>query len=120
MNVREHILVSKATKGVLCLALLLLLSALPGYGQISFNTHGKKHEQQVRKSLKEAEQADLAYKDTHLNTNAYTFKKGAAAHKRLKQDERSGYQFNDKGKPVKWTKFFKKRKHKRAKNKQLL
>ena len=111
----QQIYKSKAAKASLGLTLLmLLLVALPGYGQISFKAH-ERHEREMRKSLKEAEQADLAYKDTHLNTNAYSFKKGVAARKRLKQQERSGYQFNENGKPVKWTKIFRKRKHKREK-----
>ena len=96
------------------LGLLLLLVALPGYGQISFKAQ-EKHDREMRKSLREAEQADLAFKDTHLNTKAYTFRKGVAARKRLKQEERSSYQFSEKGKPVRWTKIFRKRKHKREK-----
>ena len=102
-----------AKTALLCLTLLLFL-ALPGYAQISFTAH-ERHEREMRKSLKEAEKADPVYKETHLNTNAYTFRKGAAARKRLKQDERSVYKFNDSGKPMKRAWIFKKRKHKREK-----
>lgn len=113
----EHIYRSKAAKASIGLTLvLLLLAALPSYGQISFKAH-EKHAQEMRKSLKEAEQTDLAFKDTHLNTSVYSFRKGTAARKRLKQEERSGYQFNENGNPVKWKKFFKMRKHKREKKK---
>ena len=113
----RRIYISRAVKAAVGLTLpLLLLAALPGYGQISFDAH-EKHGQEMRKSLKEAGQTDLAYKETHLNTNAYTFRKGAAARKRLKQEERASYQFNENGKPVKWKKFFKMRKHKREKKK---
>jgi hypothetical protein len=106
----------KALKALLSLVVLLLFGALPGYGQISFNAQ-EKHEQKMRKSLKEAEQVELAHRETHLNISAYTFRKGAAARKRLKKDERSGYQFNDSGKPVKWKKALAKKKYKRAKKK---
>ncbi|WP_458988075.1 hypothetical protein [Pontibacter sp. CAU 1760] len=98
-------------------ALFWLLLAVPGYGQISFQ---EQHGQQMRKSLKEAERADPAYKDTHLNTSAYTFRKGAAARKRLKQQKRASYQFNEQGKPVRRFPLFRKKKHKTPKIKRLL
>ena len=117
MEVRENIHVSKTMKVTLCLALLLLIGAMPGYAQISFKAH-EKHGQEMRKSLKEAEQVELAYKETHLNTSAYTFKKGAVARKRTKKDERTSYLFNERGKPVKWFHFLKKNKYKREKKKE--
>lgn len=104
----------KVAKTALLSLTLLLFLALPGHAQISFTAH-ERHEREMRKSLKEAEKADPVYKETHLNTNAYTFRKGEAARKRLKQDERSVYKFNDSGKPVKRAWIFKKRKHKREK-----
>ncbi|WP_018476120.1 hypothetical protein [Pontibacter roseus] len=68
----------KRLKRGLCVLGLLLAIASPAMGQISFKTVDK-HEQLKRKSLKEASKADASYKDTHLNMDAYTFKKGAAA-----------------------------------------
>ena len=105
---------SKVAGTALLSLTLFLFLASPSYGQISFKAH-ERHEREMRKSLKEAEKADPVYKETHLNTNAYTFRKGAAARKRLKQDERSVYKFNDSGKPVTRAWIFKKRKHNREK-----
>lgn len=56
---------------------LLLFAACPAMAQISYKTTDK-HEQLKRKSLREASQVDATYKDTHLNMEAYTFKKGEA------------------------------------------
>lgn len=116
MQITERVKVSKAMKVMLPLVLLLLFGALPGYGQISHKAQ-EKHAREMRKSLKEAAKADLAYKETHLNINAYTFKKGAAARRRLKKDERASYQFNERGEPLKWYHFLKKRKYKQEKEK---
>ncbi|MFD3003747.1 hypothetical protein ACFS7Z_25550 [Pontibacter toksunensis] len=93
---------------VLPLVLLILLVAMPGYGQISFNAQ-EKHGREVRKSLRDAAKADIAYKETHLNTNAYTFKKGTAARKRIRKDELASYHFNERGKPIRWYHFLKKK-----------
>ncbi|MCJ8166083.1 hypothetical protein MKJ04_14645 [Pontibacter sp. E15-1] len=113
MKVGENKMIGKGVKPLLSLA-LLLLAALPGYGQISFDAR-EKHEQKMRKSLKEAEQVEYTYKETHLNTSAYTFKKGAAARKRRKQDRRATYQFDENGKPARKILFFKKRKLRQSK-----
>jgi hypothetical protein len=110
MKVSEDNISRKAVKIVLSLALLLLFGASPSYGQISFKSH-EKHGQKMRQSLKEAEQIELAHKETHLNPNTYTFRKGAPARKRVKQDERNSFHFNERGKPMKWTRFFKKKKY---------
>ncbi|GAB3525732.1 hypothetical protein GCM10027443_00060 [Pontibacter brevis] len=108
--------VKKAMKYSLPLVLLLLLVALPGYGQISFKTHDN-HGREVRKSLKEAAKVDPAYKETHLNTNAYSFRKGTAARRRAKKDELASYKFNERGKPMRWYHFLKKkRKQERKKD----
>ncbi|RDV11533.1 hypothetical protein DXT99_24320 [Pontibacter diazotrophicus] len=106
----------KAVKVMLPLVLLLLFGALPGYGQISHKAQ-EKHGREMRKSLKEAAKADIAYKESHLNTNAYTFRKGAAARRQIKQDERASYQFNERGKPMRWFHFLKKKKYKREQKK---
>lgn len=55
---------------------LFFLAAWPAMGQISYKTV-EKHNQLKRKSLREASQTETSvYKDTHLNMEAYTFKKG--------------------------------------------
>lgn len=109
MNVTMvSITVNRALKVMPPLVLLLLLVAMPGYSQISFNAQ-EKHGREMRKSLKEASKADIAYKETHLNPNAYTFKKGTAARKRIRKDELANYQFNERGKPIRWYHFLKKK-----------
>lgn len=100
--------VKKAVKVIPPLVLLLLLVALPGYGQISFKMQ-EKHGREMRKSLKEAAKTDIVYKETHLNTNAYTFRKGTAVRNRAKKDELASYQFNERGKPIRWYHFLKKK-----------
>jgi hypothetical protein len=62
-------------KCLVVVAGLLLLAACPAMAQISYKTV-EKHEQLKRQSLREASQVDVTYKDTHLNMEAYTFKKG--------------------------------------------
>ncbi|WP_299761179.1 hypothetical protein [uncultured Pontibacter sp.] len=91
------------------LLLFFLLGTLPGYGQVSYEASAR-HEQQLRKSLKDAEKVDNKYKSTHLNTDTYTFKKGVAGRKRVKRDDgRSKLQFNVNGEPAKKPKLFKKK-----------
>ena len=62
-------------KCLVVVAGLLLIAACPAVAQISYKTVDK-HEQLKRQSLREASQVDATYKDTHLNMEAYTFKKG--------------------------------------------
>lgn len=97
------------------LLLFFLLSTLPGYGQVSYEASAK-HEQQLRKSLRDAEKVDNKYKDTHLNTDAYTFKKGEAGRKRVKEDKRPKLHFNVNGDPAKKLKLFKKRRKYKSRN----
>ncbi|MBD1397217.1 hypothetical protein H9Q13_08580 [Pontibacter sp. JH31] len=66
----------KQAKGLVVLTCLCFWAAWPALGQISYKTVDR-HEQLKRKSLREASQTETsAYKDTHLNMEAYTFKKG--------------------------------------------
>lgn len=94
---------------------LVLLTAVPAFCQISYES-AENHKQERKKFLKEAEKAEATYKDTHLNTGAYNFKKGEAGRRRLKaKDERGRYQFDENGEPVKKRKPFWKRKRKKVK-----
>jgi hypothetical protein len=64
------------TKRLVVVTGLCFLATWPAMGQISYKT-ADKHEQLKKKSLREASQTETtAYKDTHLNMEAYTFKKG--------------------------------------------
>jgi hypothetical protein len=65
----------KQTKRFVAVAGLLLLAACPAMAQISYKAVDK-HEQLKKQSLREANQTEATYKDTHLNMEAYTFKKG--------------------------------------------
>ena len=105
-----------AFKCSLFLLLFFLLGVLPGYGQTS-HTAIARHDQELKKSLKEAAKVDAAYKDTHLNTDAYTFRKGEAGRKRLRSNERAQYQFNVKGDAAKKLRLFKKKRHRQRKTK---
>ncbi|GAB3826314.1 hypothetical protein GCM10028895_37090 [Pontibacter rugosus] len=65
-------------RGITCLIglLLLLLIGTPGYSQVNYQAE-ENHEQKLKQSLKDAAKVDaVTYKDTHLNTSAYTYKKG--------------------------------------------
>lgn len=64
-------------KRLLAMAGICLVATWPAAGQISYKMVDK-HEQLKRQSLKEASQAEASstYKDTHLNMEAYTFRKG--------------------------------------------
>ena len=97
------------TKWVLCFFIVLALGAVPVMAQIHTQTSEKQKKQQKR-FLKEAEKTESAYKETHLNTEAYTFKRGEAARKRVtKRDERRQYKFNEAGSPQKKKTIFRKK-----------
>ena len=117
MEERENkTVVTRAGQCLLCL--LLALVAAPAFAQISYATNGQQKKQQ-KQFLKEAEKTESVYKDTHLNTDVYTFKKGEAARKRIKaKNGRAGYTFDANGKPVKTKKAFRKQKAKRQKKKR--
>lgn len=87
------------TKWALCFIMILFLT--PAFAQIQSQTI-EKHNKQRNKYLKEAAKTESAYKETHLNTDAYTFKIGEASRKRVKKrDERRQYKFDETGKPLK-------------------
>ena len=116
MDLTKKVKVGGAIKALLPLVLLLLLGNIPGYGQISHKAQ-ERHDREMRKALREAARADHTYKETHLNTNAYTYRKGTVARKRIKKDERASYQFNERGRPMKWYHFLKKKKYRQEKKK---
>jgi len=74
----KKLMSGKETKRWSCAAALLLMVSLPAVGQIS-NKAISRHEQLKRQSLKEASLVESSYKDTHLNMDIYTFRKGEAA-----------------------------------------
>jgi ribosomal protein L25 (general stress protein Ctc) len=73
----KKLVVERLVKCVLLSGMLLFVT-MPAFSQISYATTDKhKHGKLVRKSLREANQVDASvYGDTHLNMDAYTFKKG--------------------------------------------
>lgn len=67
---------SKQTKRLMVMIGLLFLTAMPAFSQISY-TMTDKHGRLKRQALRDANQAEAStFKDTHLNMEAYTFKKG--------------------------------------------
>lgn len=83
----KQLMSDKQMKCWICALVLLLVAAWPAMGQIS-NKAVNKHGQLKRQSLKEASNTDASFKDTHLNMEVYTFKKGEAG----KADGRSSGQ----------------------------
>ncbi|EJF08983.1 MULTISPECIES: hypothetical protein [Pontibacter] len=66
----------KQTKRLVVMTGMLFLAAWPAFGQISY-TMTDKHGRLLRQSLREANQVEATtYKETHLNMDAYTLKKG--------------------------------------------
>ncbi|PKV67451.1 hypothetical protein [Pontibacter ramchanderi] len=66
----------KQTKRLALMTGMLLLAAWPAFGQITY-TMTDKHGRLMRKALREADQVEATtYKETHLNMDAYTLKKG--------------------------------------------
>lgn len=75
----------RQTKCLLILAGMLLLAVGPAFGQITY-TMADKHGRLMRKALRDADQVEAAtYKETHLNMNAYTLKKGESGKVRKRQ-----------------------------------
>ncbi|PRY14776.1 hypothetical protein CLV24_10313 [Pontibacter ummariensis] len=70
---------------VVLVLLLFFLFSVPVSAQINHVSHSK-HEQELRQSLKEAAKVDALYKETHLNTDTYTFRKGVAGRKVSKRE----------------------------------
>ncbi len=97
------------TKCIASLGVIMLCGLIPAEAQIK-NQSTEKHKREQRRFLKEAENTESEYKETHLNTEAYTFKQGEAARKRAKKrDERRAYKFDEAGKPVKKKGLFKRK-----------
>ncbi|WP_242922178.1 hypothetical protein [Pontibacter liquoris] len=92
---------------LLCLLALLAFSALPAFAQISPESKEQQRKEQKR-FLKEAAKTESVYKDTHLNTDTYTFKKGEAGRINAKNN-RAAYLFDENGKPIKKKKLFEKK-----------
>ncbi|MBB6613113.1 hypothetical protein H7F15_18885 [Pontibacter sp. Tf4] len=92
---------------IFCLAFSLITEST--FAQIKATTDSK-HKKEQKRFLKEARKTESTYKETHLNTNTYTYKKGEAARKRaIKRDERRKYKYDDTGKPHKKKQIFRKK-----------
>ncbi|NDK56943.1 hypothetical protein [Pontibacter fetidus] len=97
------------TKWVLCFFIILFVGLAPALAQIQAKSIERQKKEQKR-FLKEAERTESDYKATHLNTSAYTFKRGEAARKRVsKRDERRQYKFDEAGNPQKKKTIFRKK-----------
>ncbi|MDO6390970.1 hypothetical protein Q4E40_12585 [Pontibacter sp. BT731] len=77
----------KQTKCLVVMTGMLLLAVFPAFGQITY-TMTDKHGRLMRQALRDADQVEAAtYKETHLNMEAYTLKKGESG----KVRKRSGF-----------------------------
>ena len=96
----------KFTVCISCLAIMLFFSTTPATAQISKKS-ADKHRKEQRRFLREADKADARYKDTHLDVNTDTYKKGEVPPGKI----RSGRAFknNAAGKPVKKRTLFRKK-----------
>ncbi|MBX0334927.1 hypothetical protein K3G39_16945 [Pontibacter sp. HSC-14F20] len=66
----------KQTKCLVLMTGMLLLAVSPAFSQINY-TMTDKHGRLMRKALREANQVEVTtYKETHLNMESYTLKKG--------------------------------------------
>ncbi|PVY39868.1 hypothetical protein [Pontibacter virosus] len=66
----------KQTKRLVVITGVLLLAVSPAFAQITY-TMTDKHGRLMRKALRDANQVEATtYKETHLNMEAYTLKKG--------------------------------------------
>ena len=78
----------RETKRLVVMTGMLLLAALPAFSQISY-TMTDKHGRLMRKALRDADHVEAStYKDTHLNMEAYTLKKGESG--KVRQQRASG------------------------------
>jgi hypothetical protein len=99
----------KFTVCISCLAIVLLINAMPATAQISQKSVDK-HRKEQRRFLREADKADARYKETHLNVHSDTYKKGEVPRTKV----RAGgifrkFKNNEAGKPVKRRMLFRKK-----------
>lgn len=79
----------KHTKRLVAMTTMLLLAALPAFSQISY-TMTDKHDRLMRQALRDADEVEATtYKETHLNMEAYTLKKGESG--KVRQRSVSGF-----------------------------
>ncbi|MCP2043208.1 hypothetical protein [Pontibacter sp. HSC-36F09] len=75
----------KQTKRLVVMTGMLLLAAMPAFSQITYNMTDK-HGRLMRKALRDADQVEATtYKESHLNMDAYTLKKGESGKVRKRQ-----------------------------------
>ena len=76
----------KQTKRLVVMTGMLLLAGWPALGQITY-TMTDKHGRLMRQALRDADQVEATtYKETHLNMDAYTLKKGESGKVRRRSD----------------------------------
>ncbi|MFC6996269.1 hypothetical protein [Rufibacter roseus] len=80
-------------------ASLMCLLALPASAQTEFISPGQQ-KRELKKSLREAKKVKSDYQETHLNVEAYNFKRGESGRKRVNAQERDEALMNTDGTPV--------------------
>jgi hypothetical protein len=71
--------------GVLWISVLFSIACRPVSAQIAYSSP-EKAEKLTKKSIRDAKKYDVAYKETHYNTNTYTYQRGEAGRKINKGD----------------------------------
>lgn len=89
----------RSASALLLTGLLLVAGSglSPIRAQTTYATHSQV-KQETRKGVRQAKKAPAEYKDTHLNPDVHTFKKGRHGRRRL--TPRDGYEFDESGYPI--------------------
>ncbi len=93
-----NLLCIRSASALLLTGLLLAGTGLsPARAQTTYATHSQV-KQETRKGVRQAKKAPAEYKDTHLDPDVHTFKKGR--HGRRCLTPRDGYEFDESGYPI--------------------
>ena len=93
--------------GMLWLSVLFSVASRPVSAQIAYSSE-EKAEKQTKKSIRDSRKYQADYKDSHLNTEVYTYERGETGRKKSKGDNTMLYADKPDNKGLK--RFFKKKK----------
>ncbi|MGV3541003.1 MAG: hypothetical protein ACO1OQ_14405 [Rufibacter sp.] len=78
---------------------VLLIAASPAAAQVEYLSPAQQ-KKEVRRALKEAKKIKSDYSESHLNVQAYNFKKGESGRKQVNPQEHDEMIMNEDGTPV--------------------
>ena len=93
--------------GVMWISVLFSVACRPATAQIAYSSE-EKAEKMTKKSIREAKKYQADYKETHLNTQVYTYERGEMGRKKNKGDNTLFYADKPENKGLK--RLFKKKK----------